>query len=61
MTIMSRANSLANYELLGNANLMNEELEKYQNVTAEDVKEYSRRIFAESNSNTMHYYSKNLQ
>jgi predicted Zn-dependent peptidase len=61
MTIMSRANSLANYELLGNANLMNEELEKYQNVTAEDVKEYSRRIFAESNSNTMHYYSKKLQ
>ncbi len=59
MTIMSRAGSLANYELLGNANLMNEELETYQAITAADIQQYSRQIFKPSNSNTLAYYSKN--
>lgn len=58
MTIMSRANSLAYYELLGNANLMNEELGKYQLITAEDIQQHSQQIFDVNNSNTMRYYSK---
>ncbi len=58
MSIMSRASSLANYELLGDANLMNTELERYQSVTAEDIREYSRVIFNENNSNTLYYRSK---
>src|SRR5450432_1983224 len=37
MSIMSRASSLANYELLGNAGLINEELNKYNAVTREDI------------------------
>ena len=59
MTIMSRAGSLANYELLGNPNLMNEELEKYQAITTEDILHYSQKIFRPTNSNTLEYYSKN--
>lgn len=59
MSVMNRANSLAFYELLGDANLMNEELEKYQAITTEDVLSYSKEIFEETNSNTIHYYSKN--
>ena len=59
MSIMSRASSLANYELLGDANLMNTELERYQAITAEDIREYSRIIFNENNSNTLYYRSKN--
>src|SRR4051794_3670554 len=59
MTVMSRANSLAYYELLGNANLMNEELGKYQAITAEDIRHYSQQIFDENNSNTLRYYGKN--
>ena len=39
MTVMNRANSLAFYELLGDAELMNKELEKYNAV-------YCRRYFA---------------
>jgi predicted Zn-dependent peptidase len=58
MTVMSRANSLAYYELLGNANLMNEELGKYQAITAEDIQQYSQQIFDVNNNNTMRYYSK---
>ena len=37
MSVMNRAASLANYELLGNANLMNEEMERFLDVSAEDV------------------------
>jgi len=59
MSIMSRANSLAYYELLGNANLINEELEKYQQITVEDIQEYSKNIFDENNSSTLYYLSKN--
>lgn len=59
MTVMNRANSLAFYELLGDANLMNTELKRYQQVTAADIREESRAIFTEGNCNTLHYYSKN--
>ena len=58
MTLTSRANSLANYELLGDANLMNTELEKYQSVTAKDILEESRRILTPANCSTLYYYSK---
>jgi hypothetical protein len=56
---MSRANSLAYYELLGDAELMNTELSKYQSITAEEVLAESKKIFDERNSNTLYYLSKN--
>ena len=57
MSVMNRANSLAFYELLGDANLMNTELSKYQQVTADDILKESQVIFDEANSNTLYYYS----
>ncbi len=59
MSVMNRANSLAFYELLGDANLMNIELLKYQEITSEEILSYSKEIFDPNNSNTLHYYSKN--
>jgi len=59
MSVMNRANSLAFYELLGDANLMNTELEKYHVITANDIKDFSNELFDENNSNTLYYYSKN--
>jgi predicted Zn-dependent peptidase len=59
MTIMNRANSLATYELLGDAEMMNTELHRYQQVTVEDIKKAANEIFDEANSSTMHYFSKN--
>jgi predicted Zn-dependent peptidase len=59
MTIMNRANSLATYELLGDAEMMNTELARYQQVTVEDLQELSKEIFDDNNSNTMHYFSRN--
>jgi predicted Zn-dependent peptidase len=57
MSVMNRANSLAIYELLGDVNMMNTELAKYQAVTAEDILHTSRQIFDVRNSNTLYYYS----
>lgn len=57
MSVMNRANSLAYYELLGDAELMNTELGKYAAVTTQDILEESRNIFRRENSNTLYYYS----
>jgi zinc protease len=59
MTIMNRANSLATYELLGDAEMMNTELNRYREITVADIKEAANQIFEDSNSNTMRYFSKN--
>jgi zinc protease len=58
MSVMNRANSLAFYELLGNANLMNEEMGKYQELTTDDILLYSNEIFDNNNSSTIYYFSK---
>lgn len=55
MSLMNRANSLAFYELLGDASLMNSELNRYQSVTVADIQQYAQQIFDERNSNTLYY------
>jgi zinc protease len=59
MSLINRAASLAIYELLGDANMMNTELAKYQSVTAEQMLAESQKILDEKNSNTLYYYSNN--
>jgi zinc protease len=59
MTVMNRANSLAFYELLGDAEIMNKELEKYNAVTTEDIRNEAKNIFREENCSTLYYYSNN--
>jgi predicted Zn-dependent peptidase len=59
MSVMSRATSLAYYEILGDAAWMNFELEKYASVTTEDILQESRAIFRSENSNTLYYLSAN--
>lgn len=58
MNLLARANNLAFYELLGDASMMNTELEKYQAIDAADVKEYAAKIFDPSQSNTLYYLKK---
>ena len=59
MSVMNRANSLAYYELLGDAELMNTELQKYADVSVQDILEESRNIFRKENSNTIWYLANN--
>ena len=58
MSVMNRAASLAYYELLGDANLMNTELDRYNEVTADQLVELSQKLFEEKNSHTLYYRSK---
>lgn len=59
MSLTNRASSLAIYELLGDANLINKELGLYQAVTAEQIIAESKTIFDKNNCNTLYYYSQN--
>jgi len=59
MSVMNRATSLAMYELLGDAELINKELQLYQSVTREELLNESRVIFDDNNCNTLYYYSDN--
>jgi predicted Zn-dependent peptidase len=59
MSVLTRANNLAFYELLGDAALFNSDRDKYFSVTSDDILQYSRKIFNPGNSNTLCYYSQN--
>lgn len=57
MSVMARANSLAFYELLGDAAMFNSDREHYFQITREDILNYSRKIFRSANANTLYYLS----
>ncbi len=59
MTLLSRANNLAFYELLGDAQWINDEWGKYQAVTADYLRETAQDIFRVENSNTLYYLKAN--
>ena len=59
MSLMNRASNIAMYENLGEAELINTELSKYQAVTAEEILAQARIIFDGNNCNTMYYLSNN--
>ena len=50
--------NLAQFELLGDANGINTEVEKYNRVTAEDIKKAAKTVFRRENSSTLRYYAK---
>lgn len=58
MSLLSRANNLAFYELLGDAAMINEEWDKYNSVSAEFLLATARNIFRTENSNTLFYKKK---
>ncbi len=59
MSLMNRANNLAFYELLGDANLMNTELARFHVITADELLLEVRKVFRKGNCNTMRYLSNN--
>jgi predicted Zn-dependent peptidase len=58
MGVMSRASSLAMYELLGDANMMNTELNRYHEITVDDIQQQCKEVFRKENTNTIFYHSK---
>jgi len=59
LSILNRAMNFAYFELLGDANLINEEIAKYLSVTAEDIRTFSEDLFRKENSSTLIYLSDN--
>ncbi|MDO9185555.1 MAG: pitrilysin family protein [Bacteroidia bacterium] len=56
--ILNKATNLAVSELLGDADMINKEVEKYLSVTAEQINEQSNIIFKKENCSTLYYKSK---
>ncbi|MBL7764925.1 MAG: insulinase family protein [Chitinophagaceae bacterium] len=57
--LLNRANNLAFYELLGDAERMNREFDFYNQVTASDIQRLANEILVPENSNTLFYLAKN--
>jgi predicted Zn-dependent peptidase len=57
MSLMNRAGNLAFYELLGDASKMNEEWQRFQEVSLTDVQATAESIFQPANSHTLRYYA----
>jgi zinc protease len=59
-TIARRATNLANYHLLyGDASLINTELERYMQVTREDIQRVARQYFHENNRVVLYFMPQN--
>lgn len=57
MNLLNKAMNLAYFELLGDADLINTEMQKYREVSNIDIKNYCEEIFTESNCSTLFYKS----
>jgi predicted Zn-dependent peptidase len=55
MSLLDKAMNLALFELLGDANMLNHETEKYLAVTAAQIQEQARKVFRKENSSTLVY------
>jgi zinc protease len=57
INILDKAMNLAYSELLGDANLINEEINKYQAVTGEDILRSAQEVFRTDNCSSLFYYA----
>lgn len=55
VSVLNKAISLAYFELLGDAGLINEEAQRYQSVTSDDIQRVAQQIFTSENCNEVIY------
>ncbi|HCC29615.1 MAG TPA: peptidase M16, partial [Marinilabiliales bacterium] len=55
INILNKAMNLAYFEHLGDASIINQETQKYQQVTPVDIQRVARNIFQNSNCSTLNY------
>lgn len=61
LSILDKAMNLAFYESLGDAQMYNEEVQKYDAVSAESIQRIAQQIFRKENSSTLIYNAKESQ
>ena len=59
VNVLNRAMNLAYFDMLGNVNDVNKEVEKYAAVTSDKLQQAAAKIFRKENSNTIRYFSNN--
>lgn len=57
--VLTKAMNLAYYEYLGDADLINTEMEKFRAVTVDDINAVSREIFRLENQSVLYYLKEN--
>ena len=57
MNLLNKANNMAYFELLSQAEDMNLEVAKYRAVTAEQIQRKAQEVFVEGNCSTLYYYA----
>ncbi|MFN0254546.1 M16 family metallopeptidase [Pedobacter ureilyticus] len=55
MSLLDKAMNLAYYELLGDAALLNVEINKYLSITAEQIQQVAQETFKKEKSSTLYY------
>lgn len=55
MALLDKAMNLAQFELFGDADMLNHETDKYLAVTAEEIQKEAQKIFRKENSSTLVY------
>ena len=55
MSILDKAMNLAYFELMGNADMLNQEIGKYLSVSPADMQQQARQVFRKENSSTLVY------
>jgi predicted Zn-dependent peptidase len=58
LSALHKAMNLGYYEMLGDAGLFNQEIEKYKQVTRHDILNTSQKLFAPHRKNALYYLSK---
>ncbi|MDP2413555.1 pitrilysin family protein [Daejeonella sp.] len=58
MSLLDKAMNLAYFELLGDAEQLNSETQKYLDVSAEEIRSQAAQIFRKENSSTLYYLAK---
>jgi predicted Zn-dependent peptidase len=56
--VLNNAMNLAYYEMLGDANLLNNELQRYCSVTNNDISRVAAKTLNSNNCSTLYYRSK---
>lgn len=59
MNLLNKAMNMAYFELLGDAELMNTEMDKYRSVSPDEIAKYASQIFNHNNCSTLYYQSNN--
>ncbi len=58
LSALNKAIDLAYHELLGDAERINHEIEKYRSVSKDEIRDVASKLFNIKNSSTLYYLSK---